>query len=198
MEVEFKRTGERRYAVIVRAAGRAPRVMDPAPGFDALLPHDLLHYVVEAELGLERGIFGQLAAGGDARTFRGTDAASAIGGNARRMQARARRRAAHRGERLARAGRDESARSERATYLSMHAWLAGAGNTALRRRAQRMSAGAREQRDSMAPTEAAALDAAMPRIRARLDVLTTQWSALAIGGSLRVVWPDQRHPAPLS
>jgi hypothetical protein len=40
-----------------------------APGYDDWLPHDLLHFVAEAELGLDGGIFGDLAAGGNARLF---------------------------------------------------------------------------------------------------------------------------------
>lgn len=35
--------------------------MNRAPGYDPLMPHDLLHLIVESELGLTRGIFGQLA-----------------------------------------------------------------------------------------------------------------------------------------
>lgn len=47
MQVSFTRTGPRRDAV--RAARRGfPTVhMDPAPGFDERLPHDLIHFVVE-------------------------------------------------------------------------------------------------------------------------------------------------------
>src|SRR3546814_20442724 len=43
--------------------------MDPAPGFDPDLPHDMVHFVVEAALGLKMGVFGQIAAGGDAGSF---------------------------------------------------------------------------------------------------------------------------------
>lgn len=64
MEVIFRRTGARQYAVIVAAPGRAPQTMAPAPGFDEHIPHDLVHYVVEAELGLQSGVFGRAAAGG--------------------------------------------------------------------------------------------------------------------------------------
>jgi len=113
VEVEFKRTGERRYA----GAGHGPKVMDPAPGFDALLPHDLLHYAVEVELGLDGAIFGQLAAGGDACTFHGVDSVPS-----------------------------EKVRA-RLTSACMRGWR-------------------------------------VPPMR---------WSALAIGESLRVEWPD-RHP----
>ncbi len=54
MDVTFRRTGERRYAVVVQVGDGPAQVMDPAPGFDAHVPHDLVHYVVEAELGLTR------------------------------------------------------------------------------------------------------------------------------------------------
>jgi hypothetical protein len=37
------------------------------------LPHDLLHFVAEAEFGLDGGIFGDLAAGGNARIFMPVD-----------------------------------------------------------------------------------------------------------------------------
>ena len=38
--------------------------MDPAPGYDDDIPHDLVHYVVEAVLGFGSGVFGRAAAGG--------------------------------------------------------------------------------------------------------------------------------------
>ena len=52
MEFTARRTGRRRYAVIARPERRPAVTMDPAPGFDARLPHDLVHYVVERELGI--------------------------------------------------------------------------------------------------------------------------------------------------
>ena len=63
MEIEFRRTGERRYGVIIHRAGHTPMEMNPAPGYDPLIPHDLLHFIVENELGLRQGIFGQIAEG---------------------------------------------------------------------------------------------------------------------------------------
>ena len=47
--------------------------MNPAPGYDDYLPHDLLHFVAEAEWNLDGAVFGQLARGGDAGTFYPTD-----------------------------------------------------------------------------------------------------------------------------
>jgi hypothetical protein len=43
--------------------------MSPAPGYDTFMPHDLQHFIVERALGIDGAIFGQLAAGGTARTF---------------------------------------------------------------------------------------------------------------------------------
>ena len=64
MIVGFKRTGERQYAVSVRVPGRDAQWMNPAPGYDDDIPHDLVHYVVEAVLGFQAGVFGRAAAGG--------------------------------------------------------------------------------------------------------------------------------------
>ena len=54
-------------------AGVTSCYMEPAPGYDPLLPHDLAHFVVENELGIRGGVFGQIAAGGTAGTFRPVD-----------------------------------------------------------------------------------------------------------------------------
>src|ERR671937_1912701 len=69
MKVTFQRTGERRYGVLVEREQAPTLAKHPAPGFDEFLPHDLLHFVGEAEWGLDGAVFGQLAAGGDAGTF---------------------------------------------------------------------------------------------------------------------------------
>lgn len=85
MIVSFKRTGARRYAVIVSVSHGAERVMDPAPGYDDDIPHDLVHYVVEAELGFTRAVFGRAAQGG------GTFVAREAEGLSARARARQRR-----------------------------------------------------------------------------------------------------------
>lgn len=69
MILVFRRTGERRYAVEAQRVRFPKLVMDPAPGYNRLIPHDMMHLVVEAQLGIAHGVFGQLAAGGDAGTF---------------------------------------------------------------------------------------------------------------------------------
>ena len=120
MIVIFQRTGERRYAVEAHRPGLPDVVMNPAPGYDRLVPHDMMHLVVEAQLGLKRGVFGQLAAGGDAGTFH----VPMNSGESSRKLARVRKRVKGKGSKLLREGRDECARSERATYICWYEWLA--------------------------------------------------------------------------
>ena len=69
MKVTFAKTASRRYSVYVERDNAPALAISSAPGFDVYLPHDLLHFVAEAEYGLDGGVFGDLAAGGNARTF---------------------------------------------------------------------------------------------------------------------------------
>jgi hypothetical protein len=68
VKATFVKTGARRYAVMV-ARDRHPNLWCGSIGYDDFLPHDLLHFVAEAEFGLDGGIFGDLAVGGNARLF---------------------------------------------------------------------------------------------------------------------------------
>ena len=43
--------------------------MNPAPGYEDLLPHDLVHLLVEIRWKLRDGIYGDVAAGGNAGTL---------------------------------------------------------------------------------------------------------------------------------
>jgi hypothetical protein len=72
MKVTFVKTGARRYAVEV-SRDRYPDLRCGSIGYDEWLPHDLLHFVAEAEYELDGGIFGDLAAGGNARIFMPVD-----------------------------------------------------------------------------------------------------------------------------
>ena len=72
MRVSFTKTGSRRYSVYV-SRERAPDLWCGSIGFDDRLPHDLLHFVAEVEYGLDGAVFGDLAAGGNARIFQPVD-----------------------------------------------------------------------------------------------------------------------------
>ena len=61
MKITFVKKGARQYAVEV-ARDRYPDLWCGSIGYDDRLPHDLLHFVAEAEYGLDGGVFGDLAA----------------------------------------------------------------------------------------------------------------------------------------
>jgi hypothetical protein len=109
MNVIFTRTGERRYRVSVEGPGVVPSWMEPAPGFDARLPHDMAHFVVENELGITGGVFGQLAAGGLANTFHPSDE-------------HLRRKLYKRDNRIAAINRHDAILSEKVVFLAHQAW----------------------------------------------------------------------------
>ena len=182
----FHRTGQRRYAIQARRPGLPELVMDPAPGYDPLMPHDLLHLVVEAQLGLDGGVFGQLADGGDAGTFHPITAGAAPP----RAGARARRRVARRGKKLMRAGRYDSAKSERAAYIYWYEWLARSTSPDRRMTAQAMSEAASHIRGVATSDELRALDERVTQVCRHLDELSSRWAQLAVGESMSVRWPD--------
>jgi hypothetical protein len=147
--------------------------MNPAPGFDEHIPHDLVHYVVEAALGLEGGVFGRAARGGG--TFYAAETATSSRAQARRRRRQARREQSLRRER---ANEEQLETSERIAYLSDIAWR--------RRHGQRPDL-------AFAPPASpiSALDAArIQRVVSLLDELAPQWNQLAAGGELTFSWPD--------
>ena len=187
MVVVFRRTGERRYAVDVKRPPYRDLEMDPAPGYDQLMPHDLMHLVVEAELGLKQGIYGQLSSGGDAGTFRPTFTAR----ESSREIARLRRRVKQRGAKLLQHGRDDCAQSERATNICWQQWRARSQSSSQKTNAAAMKQQAKEVRDVAGDSELAALNQKkLNEICEHLDELSAYWSRLEVGESMAVSWPD--------
>jgi hypothetical protein len=177
MNVSFKRTGERRYAVIVTVPGKAPQVMDPAPGYDDDIPHDLVHYIVEAELGLEHGVYGRAAKGGG--TFMSRDPGGLSARERARQQRKQRKRESSLGARDGASARDIET-SERLAALCDLAW--------------RRKHGQRPDPLRKAPEPVFETDAAnVARIVARLDPLAVRWRALAVGEALSFEWPERNR-----
>ena len=168
--MRFERTGERRYAVAIQRDERSDLRMDPAPGYSDLIPHDLVHFVVETELGLRDGIFGQLAAGGDAGTFVPTQE--------QRTRAWARRTA----RRNSSTGRDMGASEDLAAQVYPR-WLRRAGH--------RPS----PHYDRLQPPPTDLDDGDLDRVLTRLDALSAEWRSLGVGESLVVDWPWPERPA---
>jgi hypothetical protein len=174
MRVSFERTGERRYGVRVVVEGHPPRYTNPAPGFHEYIPHDLVHYVAEAELRMRDGVFGRAARGGSAFLLDG----EALSGRARsREQRRQRKREARLNERDAQAGSDME-RAERLALLCDVAWR--------RRNGQRG-----DLKPWLAPAPPTTAESAIvERLVDRLDEVAQRWNALPVGGSLSFEWPS--------
>jgi hypothetical protein len=185
MTLVFRRTGTRRYLVEAKREGFLDLVMNPAPGFDPLIPHDLMHLVVEPQLGLTNGIFGQLAAGGDAGSFRPIreDRQSP------REIARIRTHQRARGKSLLREGRSDCAQSERAVYICWYEWLRRSGKTP--RDLGAMSQHTVQIQNLASSSRNKTLDEKrLDSICGHLDELSSVWSQLDVGESMSVSWPD--------
>jgi hypothetical protein len=109
MLITFTRTGKRRYRVSIEGPGLEPLHMEPAPGYDDRLPHDAAHFIVENELPILNGIFGQIAAGGTAKSFRSEELKKP-------------RKKKRQGEAMANANRADMLLSEYAVYAAQSRW----------------------------------------------------------------------------
>ena len=183
MEVEFRRTGERRYAVTIFRQGYPTIEMNPAPGYDPIMPHDLLHLVVEKEIGLRHGIFGQIAVGGNAGTFHPVPSP----GENKRDAARLRRREVRRGDKLLRKGQDDSELSERAASICFNEWLSRSNDPGQKKLAAQSHYHSKPAADDLEILTAEVLK----RICASLDDASQRWASLEIGESFSITWPDQ-------
>jgi len=173
VDVSFKRTGVRRYAVVLAVPGKGQQVMDPAPGYDDDIPHDLVHYVVEAELRLASGVFGRAARGG------GTFIDAAQNGATPRERARQRRKQRRRETAL-------QASDESALQLATSERLAAACDIAFRRKHGQRADPLRTPPEAVSAEDAAKVE----RVVSRLDALAPLWRALPIGGELVFEWPS--------
>ena len=185
MQVEFQKTGKRRYAVIIKRKDLPDMKMNPAPGFDPLMPHDLLHFLVEEELGLRRGIFGQVAHGGTAGTFQNQPSENSNS----RADSRLRRKTAKRGKRLLKENTDDCAQSERATYICLFDWLSHSPEEELRLRSAEMKVTFESILGQMPENERKMLNSEkLAAIRNRMDELSKSWSALEVDQSMTLEW----------
>jgi hypothetical protein len=172
--VHFRKTGERRYGVFVERETAPAMMMHPAPGFDDLLPHDLLHFVAEAEWGLDGAVFGQLAAGGDAGSFWPIEQELVRKSMRRRRKLRGRPRSRPRGR-----------RSELLAGVLECAWNARQGRAPLPADWHERLAAAR------------ATPERVDVVAASLDDVARRWHALRIGEEISLEWPRterRRHP----
>ena len=83
--------------------------MNPAPGYHPRLPHDAAHFIVENELGILGGVFGQVAAGGTANTFHSQEVKNP-------------KKARVRGAKIAKENKEDSLFSEHAVWAAQSRW----------------------------------------------------------------------------
>lgn len=163
MLVHFMKTGTHRYGVFVERTSAPSVIADPAPGSDEYLPHDLLHFVAEAEWGIDGGVFGQLAAGGDPGIFLPVDEELVN----KWVRKRKLRRKPH----------THGRRSEALAGLLDSAWKARTSKAPLPEYWNVQVAAARAEPERVAA------------VVASLDDLADRWHKLQVGASLTLEWP---------
>jgi len=171
MLVHFRTTAARRYAVLVERERAAALVAHPAPGYDEYLPHDLLHFVAEAEWGLNGAVFGQLAAGRDPGIFLPVER-ELVRQWVRRRKLRPK---AH----------PKGRRSELLAFALQSAWNARRHRRPLPDGWDDLLAEARVDAERLA------------RVVGSLDEVAERWHNLRIGEELTLEWPRaERRPVP--
>jgi hypothetical protein len=171
MEVTFTKAAGRRYVMTV-ARERGPQLASRyGPGYDDHLPHDAVHFLVEAEAGLSGGVFGQIAAGQN-NIFWPADP---------RAQRRQARREAKRTSTAAE--RADMARSEELAGICQPLWELRAGH-----------------RHTLpiwfSNVMPGTLDSPLiGRILDRLEEFAARWQALQAGRSITLLWPVDGRPA---
>jgi hypothetical protein len=168
MDVTFTKVAGRRYLMtIVRERGPrlAPR---HGPGYDDYLPHDAVHFLVEAEARLSGGVFGRIAAGWS-NLFWAADPRELRREN--RREAKRRPSAAEQADMI---------RSEELAGLCQPWWELRAGH---RRELPLWWS-------SLTPDALEFLESPLcERILARLDGFAARWHALPVGRSITLSWP---------
>jgi hypothetical protein len=169
MDVTFTKDSGRRYLMtVVRERGPelAPR---HGPRYDDYLPHDALHFLVEAEARLTGGAFGRIAAG-QSNMFWPADN--------RLLKHQKRREAKREPSAIEHA---QMGRSEELASVCQVLW--------------ELRAGHRSELppwfDRVPPEE---LESRLTeRVLARLDEFAARWHALPVDDSITLTWPLDRH-----
>lgn len=159
--------------------------MNPAPGFDELMPHDLCHLIVEQVLHIENAIYGQISNNGTAGSFRYVSSESSISKN----DSRQRHKAAKKGKKMVRENLEDLAKSERASYICWQNWLSHSSDQSLQFLAEEMKKNAENIFKQMSSAERAIYTKEnLARVRERMTELSRQWQNLKTGESMTVIW----------
>ena len=185
MKVEFRKTAERGYAVKILRENSPVLEMNPAPGFDDLMPHDLCHLIVEQVLGIENAIFGHVAKNGISWSFRNQPSETSN----TREDSRRRRKDKRKSISSVKQNQEDYARSERATYVCWQHWLSKSPDPKLKRRAEEMKETAEHIFNQMKPSEMAIYTKEnLEKVCQRMSELSQEWQNLKMGDSMTVNW----------
>ncbi len=165
MDILFIQSEHRRMkTVVTRQDGM--RLSIPVFGRLDPIPHDLAHYVIELELGLQDGFWGSVAAGA---LFDG-------------MQILTGRQRPHAAERSR-------------TVLAAHRQGIGVSEVLVDAALGEVRGESLDDAplpiDSPLVRTRADLNALVVRLRPAMDTMCACWRAIPLGGTLKVVWPDR-------
>ncbi|WP_030547091.1 hypothetical protein [Streptomyces albus] len=162
MRVVFTKGPGTSYDIAVHRETGAALAPRNGPGGHPYLPHDLVHFLVEAEAGIELGVYGRLAAG-DNGLFWPADPAE------RNKAARRRKTKPAKSSPRARADME---RSEELAGIAVPVWEVRRGHA----------------KTLPAYVRAKEIPPVVDRIVTRLDEYANRWHALPVGGSLQLTW----------
>jgi hypothetical protein len=185
MQIEFHKTSQRSYAVKILRENLPVLEMNPAPGFDDLMPHDLCHLIVEQVLKIENAIFGQILQNGNAGTFRNAPNESLNSKN----DSRQRRKSAQKGKKMVKENLNDYQKSERATYICWQNWLENSSDAELKKRSVEMKKNAESVFNQMSAEERAIYTKEkLAQVRERMTQLSNEWKNLKPGEFMTINW----------
>jgi len=185
VKVEFRKIADRRYAVKILREGSPVLEMNPAPGFDELMPHDLCHLIVEQVLHIQNAIFGQVAKDGTSSSFRNIPSEASN----TKTDSRRRRKAKQKGKSAVKQHQEDYFKSERATFVCWQHWLSKSSDAELKRRAAEMNETAESIFNQMSSAERAIYTQEnLEKVRLRMSELSRQWQSLKTGETMTVDW----------
>ncbi|MDX3098349.1 hypothetical protein PV417_28130 [Streptomyces sp. ME19-03-3] len=171
MRVVFTKGPGTSYRIAVHRETGAALAPRNGPGGHPYLPHDLVHFLVEAEAGIELGVYGRLAAG-DNGLFWPADPAE---------RARAARRRKSKPVKPSPRARQDMARSEHLADVALRVWEVRRGHA----------------HELPAYLAAEGIPAVVDRIVVAFDDHADRWHATPVTGELTVTWPRSAVPAGL-
>ncbi|MBD0424639.1 hypothetical protein H0H10_36675 [Streptomyces sp. TRM S81-3] len=162
MRVVFTKGPGTSYDIAVHRETGAALAPRNGPGGHPYLPHDLVHFLAEAEAGIKLGVYGRLAAG-DNGMFWPADPTE------RNKAARRRKSKPVKPSPQAQA---DMARSEELAGIAVPVWEVRRGFA----------------KDLPAYVRADEIPPVVDRIVTRLDEYADRWHALPVGGTLELIW----------